>query len=83
MSAINTDTSLNAIYNGMFSKISNMPSKILFANADTYTGKSASETTIRKALAENAEKKGPSTKLPLIFRPTAAILIPSRKRSNA
>ena len=57
MSTINTDASLNAIYNGMFSAISNMPSKILFANADTYSGKSDSETTIRKALAENSEKK--------------------------
>lgn len=57
MSTINTDASLNAIYNGMFSAISNMPSKILFAQADTYTGKSDSEIVVRKALAENAEKK--------------------------
>ena len=57
MSTINTDASLNAIYNGMFSQISNMPSKILFANADTYSGKSDSETAVRKALAENSEKK--------------------------
>lgn len=57
MSTINTDASLNAIYNGMFSTISNMPSKILFANADIYSGKSDSETNVRKALAENSEKK--------------------------
>ncbi|HEG44672.1 MAG TPA: hypothetical protein ENH94_11560 [Phycisphaerales bacterium] len=57
MSMINTDASLNTIYNGMVSAISNMPSKILFAQADTYTGKSDSEIVVRKALAENSEKK--------------------------
>ena len=57
MSMINTDASLNTIYNGMVSAISNMPSKILFAQADTYSGKSDSETTVRKAIAENSEKK--------------------------
>ena len=57
MSTINTDASLNTIYNGMVSAISNMPSKILFAQADTYSGKSDSEITVRKALAENSEKK--------------------------
>jgi flagellin len=57
MYPVNTNTSLNAIYNSMAAQITAMPSKILFGGADIYTGKSDAETSVRLALANNAEKK--------------------------
>lgn len=47
------DSVLNGVYGSYMAKVNNLVSTIYFQNADTYTGKSAMQTYLRSAIAEN------------------------------